>query len=185
MKIQPGKISKMILYSLLILILFVGVLIIIDRYFFSLTGFVSGQTRLCKHKTVRVPGENANPQKLSFSIDPKHIASELKKMPAYEVNDWYEGNRAVISRRFGDVKYNIVLEFRYGDGQGQFNLNTFDFKGYPEGSVDGGETCTTPNRVLMGNVHQMIDDMPLSDGQKDEMKQHVRVTMVGDFLRFF
>jgi hypothetical protein len=82
-------------------------------------------------------------------------------MPAYEVNDWYEGNRAMISRRFGAVKYNIVLETR--EGYGLMNPNTYDFDGYPTGSVSGGETCSTPNRVLIGNVHQMIDDMPLSD----------------------
>lgn len=178
---RSGKLRKMIIYSLLVLTAFVGALIIIEQFFYSLTGFAMQQTNLCRHKTVCVRGENSAPQPLSFPIDPHFLAAEMRKVPGYEVND-RNGVSVMISRRFGEVKYNIVLGNR--DGYGLMNLNTFDSAGYSAGSVVGGETCTTPGRFLKKNVYNMIDDLPITTGQKDEMKGYVAVTVQINFSLF-
>ena len=71
------------------------------------------------------------------------------------------------------MKYNIIFE--NSNGASEFNLNTDNFGGYPSGLVTGGERCTTPSFVVERNVYRIIDDLPLNDLQKSELKQYVRV----------
>ena len=79
----------------------------------------------------------------------------------------------VISRSFNGVKYNLIFENK--NGRSEFNLNTYNFDGYPTGSVGDGERCTVPSYFMKRNVFLMIDDLPLDNLQQAELKQYVRV----------
>jgi hypothetical protein len=41
--------------------------------------------------------------------------------------------------------------------------------------VVGGERCSTPIYLIERKVYQMIDDLPLNDEQKSELRQYVAV----------
>jgi hypothetical protein len=128
----------------------------------------------CEYKSISVPTDNAANQKLIYSYDLKQIASTMRQEFAYEVSDHYNGDGIVVSRTFGGVKYNIVFENR--GGASSFNLNTYNFKGYPgRGTVAWGEKCTKPNYLIKRNVYRMIDDLPLDAQQKAELKKYVVV----------
>ena len=130
--------------------------------------------RACEYKSISVPTENGHNQKLSHSYDLREIAAAMRLNHDYEVNDRASGGVGlVISRTFNRVKYNIV--FDVFSGVYEFNLNTYNFSGYPNGSAAGGEKCTTPNYLIKRNVYRMIDDLPLNLSQKTELKQYVRV----------
>ncbi len=93
----------------------------------------------------------------------------------YEVTDHFNGDGIIVSRSFGVVKYNIVFENH--DGASGFNLNTYNFKGYPgRGTVAWGEKCTTPSYLIKRKVNRIIEDLPLDAQQKAELKEYVVVT---------
>ena len=148
-------------------------LFLIDRYVFSLVGAVLKVTLICAEKSVTVGVDNAGAQKLSFPIDPMAIQGEMRKNPLYKVG----GANVRISRRFGEVEYGVQLQTL--DGTGYFNIDTFDTESYAK-KQEGvyGEGCTTPNHVLTDNIKSIIDDLPLTESQKDEMKSYVQSRMV-------
>ena len=125
----------------------------------------------CQYKTIGVPGKNGESQKLSLLYDRERIAAAMRSNPAYDVFDRYDGRGVIVSRLFNGVKYNLVF-----DQYGGFNLNTYNFKGYPGGTVAWGERCDTPDRVLRRNVYRMIEDLPLDAAQATELKRYVLVT---------
>lgn len=126
----------------------------------------------CHYKTVGVPGKNGESQKLGLRYDREQIAAAMRSNPAYEVFDRYDGRGVIVSRLFNGVKYNLVF-----DQYGGFNLNTYNFKGYPgSGTVAWGEKCDTPDRILRRNVYRMIEDLPLDAAQQTELKRYVLVT---------
>jgi hypothetical protein len=127
----------------------------------------------CQYKTIAVPGENGENQMLSFSSDLKRLAATMKSNRAYEVSEHYNGDGVIISRTFKGVKYNIIFENR---GSISFNLNTYNFKGYPNGTVAWGERCGTPHRLIRRKVYLMIEDLPFDIQQKAELKRYVLVT---------
>jgi hypothetical protein len=96
------------------------------------------------------------------------IRSRLFGYPSDELGELY------ISRTFDGVKYTIVLSKTHL-GRNAFNLHTLNFDGYPSGSVAGGASCRTPDRVIRGNVIRMIQDLPLTSPQRRELVQNVRV----------
>ncbi len=149
----------------------------IDYYNYSWTGFLFSKVGLCEYKTVTVPVKNSFPQKLSYDFDLQHIAKEMHKNPNYEVKSYFNDRGVVVSRRFGEMNYQISFQNSRGSYEG-FNLNTsIDNEKYSFPSVTG-ENCTTPSYRLKDNVNKMIDDLPLTDSQKNEMKKYVRVTNV-------
>lgn len=128
----------------------------------------------CKYKSIAVPTDNGSNQKLGQLYDLKRLVSVMRANPDYEVNDHYNGDGVIVSRIFNGVKYNIVFENR--NGVSEFNLDTNNIKGYPNGTMAWGEKCSTPNRLIKRNVYRIIDDLPLNAQQKSELKQYVRVT---------
>jgi hypothetical protein len=128
----------------------------------------------CEYKSLYVPTENGESKQLSQSYDLRQIATAMRLNSDYEVNDRASGGIGLIlSRTFNGVKYNIFFDVH--GGVYEFSLNTYNFDGYPNGSVSGGEKCTTPNYVMKRKVYRMIDDLPLQPQQKAELKQYVRV----------
>jgi hypothetical protein len=160
------------------------VLLIINRFIFSWGGLLLSGASLCKYKTISVPTNNGRNQPLAQTYDLHEIARVMKTRDGYEVNDHASGGLGlVISRTFDAVKYNITFEQR-GDSYG-LNLSTYNFAGYPNGSVDGGERCTAPASRLEKRIFQVIDDMPLNSTQREELKDNVRVINVGNLRLTF
>lgn len=148
------------------------ILFFVNRYFYSWTGLISSKIGLCRHKTVSVLGDNGYPKRMSFRFEPQSIAREMAKNKNYKVNGNYNGGGAVVSRNFDGVIYKLYFENRGGSFEG-FNLGTslddprFDFPTF------GGEKCTMPSNTLRKNVFVMIDDLPLTQEQKNELKDSV------------
>lgn len=131
-------------------------------------------TSRCQYKSIAVPTENSANQKLSRLYDLRRLADVMSRNRNYEINDRYNGEGLVISRVFKRVKYNVVFENR--DGTTELNLNTYNFKGYPNGTVAWGEKCNRQDDVIKSNVFRMIEDLPLESQQKSELKKYVQVT---------
>ena len=168
---------RIILNSLAVLIASIIIAVSIDYYNYSWTGFLFSKVGLCEYKTVTVPVKNSFPQKLSYDFDLQHIAKEMHKNPNYEVKSYFNNRGVVVSRRFGEINYQISFQNSRGSYEG-FNLNTsIDDEKYSFPSVTG-ENCTTPSYKLKDNVNKMIEDLPLTDSQKEEMKKYVRVHSV-------
>ena len=163
----------MLKLSLIGVVMSMVLLLVINLFVFSWTGLVSSKVGLCEYKSIGVPTPNGYNKQLNQSYNIPQIASVMRMNRAYEVNNQHSGDRLVISRFFNGVKYNIVLEHK--SGRSEFNLNTYNSDGYPNGSVADGERCTVPSYFMKRNVFRMIDDLPLDNLQKDELKQYVRV----------
>jgi hypothetical protein len=173
MRILSRKVLISILGGLVTSVL---LLFIINRYVFSWTGLISSQLGLCEYRSVMVPTFNGYNKKLSQWYDIQGIASVMRKNHSYEVGI-HNGSGIVVSRTFDGVKYNII--FDENSGVSEFNLNTYNFRGYPDGMVTDGERCTTPSYVIESKVNRMIYDLPLSDSQRSELKQYVIATNAG------
>lgn len=159
------------------LVVCVVIAVLVDRYHYSWTGFLFNKAGLCEYKSVTIPVKNGFPQKTGFDFDPHYIAKEMLKNPNYEVNSYYKNRGVIVSRKFGNISYQISFQNSRGSYEG-FNLNTSsDIEEYSFPSVSG-ENCATLNHILKENVFIMIDDLPLSDSQKDEMKKYVTVAYV-------
>ncbi len=168
---------RIILNSLAVLVVGIVIAISIDYYHYSWTGFLFKKVGLCEYKSVTVPVKNAFPQKLSYDFDLQSIAQEMSSNPNYEVKSYFKNRGVVVTRNFGDTNYQISFQNSRGNYKG-FNLNTStDDKKYSFPSV-AGENCTTPSYKLKDNVNIMIEDLPLTDWQKDEMKKYVKVATV-------
>lgn len=160
--------------TIITLISIAVILFVTNRYFYSWAGLISNKVGFCEYKTVSVPGHNGYPKQMSFRFDPQIIAREMSKNKNYQVNDHYNGNGALISRNFDGVIYKLYFENRGGSFEG-FNLGTgIDDPGYDFPAV-GGEKCTTPSSLLKKNTFTVIDDLPLTDQQKNELKKNVWV----------
>lgn len=153
--------------------------VLINYYHFSWTGYLSNKAGLCNFKTVTVPVKNNFPQKLSYDFDPQFIAEAMAKNPDYEVNAYFHNRGTVVTRKFGNINYQISFQNSRGSYEG-FNLNTStDVEKYSFPTTVG-EKCVTPSYKLKENVFFMIDDLPLTTSQKNEMKEYVNVTSVLD-----
>ena len=165
---------RFVLHSLGAVVTAVIIAALIDHYHFSWTGYFFNKAGLCGYKTVATVADNGFPQKLSYDFEPGHIAREMRKNSNYEVNAFYNNRGAVVARRFGNINYQISFQNSRGSYEG-FNLNTAaDDEKYSFPSVSG-EDCSTPSAKIKENVFLMIDDLPLTNGQKTEMKEHVSV----------
>lgn len=168
---------RFVLNSLGILVTAIIIAVLINYYHFSWTGYLFNKAGLCAYKTVTTPAKNGFPQKLSYDFDPQYIAREMHKNPNYQVSNFYNNRGAVVTRRFGNINYQISFQNSRGSYEG-FNLNTStDDEKYSFPSVSG-ENCTIPSYKIKENVFTMIDDLPLTDSQKAEMKEYVSVTYV-------
>lgn len=149
----------------------------VDYYHYSWTGFLLNKAGLCEYKTVTVPVKNSFPQKLSYDFDLQYTAQEMENNPNYEVKSYFNNRGVIVNRRFGEMNYQISFQNSRGSYEG-FNLNTaIDDEKYSFPSV-AGENCTIPSYRLKDNLNKMIEDLPLTDSQKEEMKKYVRVANV-------
>jgi hypothetical protein len=124
-------------------------------------------------------------QKLSFYYPPAGLVAAVRPKRDYEVFIHSDGE-VRISRTFDGVKYNIrfvggsTLAFNLADGHPlSFNADTDIEKNYPHVGVAGGEKCGTPDHLIERNVSLMIEDLPLDDRQKAELRGYVVVLTLG------
>jgi hypothetical protein len=170
------KVVKVFIFGLLVPLL---LLVAVNRFVFSWTGLILKGAGLCKFRSIGVPTENGHNQKLQQKYDLRQIAAVMRANPNYEVNDRASGGIGlVLSRRFNGVKYNISFDVH--NDTYEFNLNTYDFDGYPNGSVSDGEKCTTASYRIEQCVYRMIDDLPLNSLQRAELKANVIVENMAD-----
>jgi hypothetical protein len=140
----------------------------------------------CAFKTIGVAHDMYDKkQKLSFYYTPARLVEAVRPKRDYEVYTYPDGE-VRISRTFGGVKYNIRfaggtnLAFIMADGHPlSFNVDTDIEKNYPHGRAAGGEKCGTPDDVIERNVSRMIEDLPLDDRQKAEIRGYVAVLTFG------
>lgn len=166
--------AKVLVLTLMLFVLVTLLLLVINRFVFSWMGLISNKLGFCDHRSIIVPSFNGANKKLTQSYDIPHIAEVMRTKPDYEVGS-YNGDGLLVSRTFNGVKYNLILEKH--NGVSELNLNTNPSLGpqHQHGQVRFGEECTTPSYVIEKNVSRIIDDLPLSDLQKSEIKQYVRV----------
>jgi len=164
-------------------VLVVAILFLVNRFVFSWGGLLLSTVNLCKYKSVAVPRGNGANTELAQSYQLHEIAAAMKAKGNYDVNERASGGQGlVISRIFNGVNYNIIFDtFK----KSEFNLNTYNFRGYSGGLVTGGEKCTTASYSIERKVYQMIDDMPLNSAQRKELKGNVRVINVANFRIIF
>ena len=168
---------------LLGLVLIIAILFVVNRYIYSWTGLISSKVDLCRYKSVSVLGENGYPKQMSFRFETQYIAGEMSKNDKYMANNNYNGGGAVVSRNFDGVIYELYFQNR-GENYEGFNLGTsLDDPKYTFPAV-GGEKCTTPSYFLKKNVFIMINDLPLTIEQKEELKKNVWVVHVSTLKLF-
>ena len=180
---------RFVLHSLGAVVTAVIIVVLINYYHFSWTGYFFNKAGLCSYKTLTTATEDGFPQKLSYDFDPQHMAQEMQKNRNYEVTAFYNNRGTIVARRFGDINYQISFQNSRGSYEG-FNLNTAandEKNSFPSVS---GENCATPSAKIKENVFVMIDDLPLTEEQKAEMKEYVSVRYVfadvfSENLKFF
>jgi hypothetical protein len=144
-------------------------LLIVNHFVYGWAGLI-----LCDCKSISVPTNNAARKKLSQSYDIAQMALVLRQNPDYEVNYQPHARRLIVSRTFDGVKYNIWFEIDREVSKLYLSTNAY---GYRRGDfLWGGEKCTTPSFWIKRRAYRMIEDFPLNDLQKAEIKQNVRVT---------
>lgn len=173
---------KRIKVGLIGFIVSVALLVVINRFAFSWTGFIFSKVGLCDYKSIGVPRSDGHNEKLSQSYNIPQMTSIMSMNRNYEVNNHYAGDGLRISRMFNGVMYNVI--FVNNNGVSEFNLNNINFNGYPSGSKADGEKCTTPSYFVETNAYRMIDDLPLNGLQKAELKQYVTVKNMMSFRLF-
>jgi hypothetical protein len=130
----------------------------------------------CVYKTIGVKGRGGNrKRKLSFFYDLKRLTAAVKPRRDYEVTALPGGDEVRISRTFDGVKYNIIFE---GGDSLSFDLNTGRNSGGSNGASNRREKCGTPERRIRSRVYRMIEDLPLDDRQKAELRGYVAVVTV-------
>jgi hypothetical protein len=166
------KMLKIILITIVGLALLSVISVAVDYYFYSWTSFVKPFG--CEYKSIGVRKDN---DKLEQEYDLVQIGNEIKINPNYTIESWYNEKRLFISRMFGDIRYNIHIE-KYTSGNYKFTKSYFSNynSNSPKPSSPHGEKPTTPTHYIKSNIYQMIEEMPLTDAQKDELKSKVQIS---------
>lgn len=168
------KITLILLIGLVVL----GVIsLMVDYYFYSWTSFV--RPFGCEYKNIRVVYKH---EKLEQEYDLTQIKNNIKSNPNYQIELPYSGelqneSTLKISRMFGNVKYNIGL-WKHTRPDEKFTRVEFDNFGSDfrnNAPSPTGEQPSTPNHYIENNIYQMIDEMPLTDAQKSELKAKVQI----------
>ncbi len=166
---------KIILILIISLILLSVVSIAVNYYLYSWTSFV--RPFGCEHKNIRAIYQQ---ERLEQDYDLIQIGNNIKSNPSYkfefpDTGNPFGENWLEISRMFGNVKYKVRFEKHTNSSKKytkiEFSNLNFDYS--QKITFPNGEKPTTPNRYIENNIYQMIDEMPLSDAQKNELKSKV------------
>jgi hypothetical protein len=154
------KMLKISLIGIIGLVLLGVVAFYVDYYYYSWTSFI--QPFGCQYKyigPVKVP--------LEQNYNPIQIGEQSKLNPNFE-SVYYDISRVSVVSVFNRIKYIIRIE-KYNTSVGKFTEVSY----YNES--DKNESKTTPDYHVLQNINQMIDEMPLTDIQKHELKNKATV----------
>lgn len=126
------------------------------------------------YKSIYVESSN---EQLVQEYDLIQIGNEIKLNPNY-IDIFSSETGLFASRMFGNVKYNIRIR------KGVTSLGKFTEVGFSNFNSEfhnnlpslQGEVKTTPNYYIENNITQMIDEMPLNDAQKKELRGKVKIS---------
>ena len=142
------------------LVLLGAVAFYVNYYYYSWTSFVHPFGCRCK----QITGKNTN--RLEQTYDLVKIGEQAKSSDKYE-SVYYNQRRVSATRVYGSVKYIVRIDYYTTSTGNFFELSVGH--GYTE------EPKTTPNYYIQQNINQMIDEMPLSNEQKEDLKGKVTV----------
>jgi hypothetical protein len=163
------KMLKISLIAVVSLVLLGVVAFYVDYYYYSWTSFI--QPFGCEYKSIGPSGVT-----LEQVYDLDVLVEKLRPDSNYLVNHKNKYSLTV-SRIFRNVNYTIHFSGHNSEkgvyydlsySNGHFNLNS------NEGTKQN-EVYTTPDYYILQNINQMIDEMPLTDIQKQELKNKVTV----------
>lgn len=152
---------KLALIGLVVLVITGVVALFINYYFYSWTSFINPFGCSCKEIGVRYDKKNLDQQ-----YDLEKIYQLVKSDEKYE-ETFYNGYLFKVSRTFDNVLYGVAFS-SYKTSSG--NNYKITIANPPQ-----SHTKTTPNALLRKNINQMIDEMPLNNEQKEELKSKVTV----------
>lgn len=162
--------SKVIVV-LLRIIAAIALALLINQFVFSWFDLILSSIGLCQYKSINVPTYNGYDKPLTDIYNLRQIETVMRSEPNYRVNNHFNGDGLLISRKFNGTKYNITLVNR--GGKSLYNLNTYSF----DGGLDGA-WCGTPDFIVRLNTIRMINDLPLNTSQKAELIQNIRISAV-------
>jgi hypothetical protein len=143
----------------------------VDYYYYSWTSFV--QPFGCRYKEI-----GYSEVSLEQKYDLLELAENMNSNPKYNLHyDSVTKSSLSVSRIFNDVSYTIQFSSYNLPGRGYnkvsfSNTLTIDID---TSSIKQSETSITPNYYIIKNISRMIDEMPLTDIQKEELKNNVVV----------
>ncbi len=153
----------LLLISIFLAIAFIAALAI-NYYYYSWTSFI--QPFGCRSK---IMGAKATRFALKQEYDLQAIGEEIQQNPNYRLEGIPNKSYLIVSRLFGDLKYQIRLHRLSLPGEMELSFPTWSSK-------TSGEDPTTPDYEVYSRAYLMIDEMPLNDFQKKELKNSFRVT---------
>jgi hypothetical protein len=162
------KMLKFALITIVVLIITSIAALFINYYFYSWTSFINPFGCSCKEIA---PKETM----LEQEYDLIKIGESTKLDTRY--NTAYRSSRFSTSRSFADVKYTIRIDYRPPSTGNYYEVY------FSNGNTS--ELKTTPNAYIRRNINQMIDEMPLNDEQKTELKSKVRIDCRSTWGLFF
>lgn len=162
--------ERTIIAGLVGLSLVVALLLVVEGFWYSWLGAVQHKVGLCRFKTISSHAPNAGPVKLTFAIDPEAVTAAMENNLDYRVGRLPNTSSFVVSRDFDGVSYNLIFKYLHPAFDG-FDLGTSSLDHRPAKSLP----CSTPVREVQQNVMLMIEDLPLTEDQKKELKTHIIV----------
>ncbi len=165
------KMLKIALIAIISLVLLGVVVFYVDYYYYSWTSFV--QPFGCRYKEIGY-SEMSLEQKYNLS----ELAENISSKPNYNLHyDPVTKSGLSVSRIFNNVSYTIQFSSYnlLGVGYNKVSFSNTLTTDIDISNVKQNEVYTTPNYYILQNINQMIDEMPLDDSQKSELKSKVTV----------
>lgn len=163
---------KLVLFFLIIAV-FGAAAYAVDHFLFSFATCLNPLEG--KFQSITTKG-NQGAFRLNNRYDLERISSQLLADSSYRAT-LHRNSILEVTRKFGAVTY--VIRFENGVSGGKnFTDASFstrgDLRNEPK-DPPNGEPCYKPARSIYLNVYEIIDDMPLNDDQRADLKEQVRV----------
>ncbi|HLM59652.1 MAG TPA: hypothetical protein VK308_02500 [Pyrinomonadaceae bacterium] len=158
--------KRLLILILTVFIVAVIVLVYVNHFVFSISGWFSEAINLCRNQSVILKNQNGFKQ-----LDTAKIASVMQSKPGYEVTTY--GGGFMVSRFFDGDKYNLTFITSKTQNEEITTIEANNYQYLMNSNVQ--VSCTTPNYILEKNFFQMIDDLPISDEHNTELKNNVQV----------
>jgi hypothetical protein len=160
------KMLKFALITIVVLIITSIVAFYVNYYHYSWTSFINPFGCSCKKVSVKFAGVDKRNEILTQQYDLQKIYQGTKSNDKYK-SVFFNGHSLGIERKFNDVVYKIHFSSTISSSGTIYSIYFSNGSPY--------EPKTTPNAYIKNNIEQMIDEMPLTNEQKTELKNKVSV----------